>query len=158
MKKTLFTLLMGSALLLNSCVKGDKGDTGPAGANGNANVYGTNSVTVTSWTATTGMYSAQIAVPDITSSVVGTGSVQVYLQYPSEWDGLPDISNGNITAFGFYIGVVNIYVTAVNGGVPTYPGSLTFRVVVIPSSVRMAHPNANWKNYEETKAIMNLKD
>jgi hypothetical protein len=35
---------------------------------------------------------------------------------------------------------------------------VTFKVVVISASQKAAHPTTNWRNYNEVKAALNLKD
>ena len=74
MIKTITKITTGIVLTLGlsftSCKKAEKGDTGPAGANGNANVIGTNVVTINSWTASGAAWYAILSAPGITSSIV----------------------------------------------------------------------------------------
>src|SRR5258706_13146760 len=97
MKTRIYLTGISLALILfNGCVKdpavGPRGPQGPQGPAGNANVIGTNAVTV-NWTYDSGMnaYTSQINASDITQDIVNTGSVQVFIQYGTEWWVLPDI-------------------------------------------------------------------
>ena len=157
MKKLIFATLAAGILLGTSCTKtGPVGPQGPTGATGNANVIGSDHITVSSWTYSSGMYSATFAYADITPAVASYGLVEIYKQYADgSWTNLPDINNGVSTVFNFSPGSFTIYVSDVNGTTtPPAPGTITFRVVVIPSSVRQANPNTNWKDYNQTMAAL----
>ncbi len=151
-------MLAGGLLTLGSCVKGDRG---PAGQDGNANVIGVDrQFTVSNWTTgtfTSGSpyYYATFSDPDITSDIVNNGVVEVYKQYSSGWTNLPDVSGITSTVFDFYVGGFTIYIQNSDGTLPSNPGSITFRDVIISASQRQAHPNTNWKNYNEANAAIN---
>ncbi len=155
MKKLILATLAAGLLFGASCTK--QGPVGPQGPTGNANVIGSNSVTVTAWEKAGNTYSATFAYPDITPAIASYGLVEVYKYYASDgsWTNLPDIYNGVSTVFNFSPGYYTIYVENIDGTTTAFPGTATFRVVVIPSSVRQANPNTNWKDYNQAMAALN---
>jgi len=154
MKKLILTLMAGSMLILGSCTK--EGPQGPQGPTGNANVIGENAFNVTDWTLSSdNVWYATFSDGNITSDVVDNGAVEIYKEYSNGWTNLPDINGITSTVYNFLDGGFTISILNSDGSLPAAPGTVTFRVVVIPSSVRKAHPNTNWKNYNETMAVMN---
>ena len=144
-------MLAGSALTFGSCTK-----TGPQGPTGNANVIGENSFTVSTWTLSNNVYYAQFSDNNITTAVANYGLVEIYKYYQSSgWTNLPDVDGITSTVYNFSPGAFVISILNSDGTTPVAPGSVTFRAVVVPSSVRLAHPNTNWKNYNETMAVLN---
>jgi hypothetical protein len=155
MKKVILFLLAGSLLTFNSCTK-----TGPQGPPGNANVIGENPFTVhaSTWTFTSNYggpnvqnaYVASFNDANITSDVANYGLVMAYIQYPDgTWKALPDVVGITSYSFNFSAGGFDIYYSDVDGSTPNAPNTETFRIVVVPSSLRKANPNTNWKNYDE---------
>lgn len=168
MKKILLMMIAGSFLFFGSCVKsGPVGPQGPQGPQGNANVYGTEPFTVSSWahpnngTASGDLssYYASFTDADITTAVADRGSVEIFLYYPEDktWKNLPDIYGGTQFSFRFSQGGFEIYFTNVDGSNPSFPGTYTFRAVAIAPAFKEAHPNTNWKNYNEAMAALNSK-
>ena len=170
MKKTIFktAVLLLTAIMTISCSKdgatGATGATGPAGANGtngNANVIGTNTLTVTNWTSNTSgsFWATGLSAPGITQAIVDKGIVSVFISDTSGgWMAMP-YTYGNVSwYYGFGVGFVNIYKTNTNFISMANPGSQTFRVVIISASNRMANPNTDWKDYEQVKEALNLQD
>jgi hypothetical protein len=157
MKKIILLLLAGALFTVTSCTKtGPRGPQGPAGYDGNANVIGSNPFLVSAWSYSNNVFSASFNDADLTSSVVNTGLVEIYKQYPDgSWTNLPDIDGVVSTVYNFYQGGFDIYVLTTNGSTTPAPGSINFRTVIIPSSLRLAHPNTNWKNYNEAMAVIN---
>ena len=157
-KITLSVLAFAATLLINGCVKdGPVGPQGPPGYDGNANVIGTNSVTV-GWTLSGNAYTSTINVPDISQDIVDKGIVEVYINYANEWWVLPDVIGINSTTYGFGVGYVTLYNSNSDGTKPDYPPSSIFRVVVVSASNRMANPNVDWKNYSEVKEALHLSN
>ncbi|MFI5196254.1 MAG: hypothetical protein ACHQD8_04125 [Chitinophagales bacterium] len=167
MKKILLILLAGSLLTFNSCTKtgpqgpmgatGATGATGSQGPQGNANVLGSAPFTPNPWTysSTNHLYYVDYTDQDITTSVVDKGIVEIFKSYgTNDWTNLPDISGITSTVFDFYDGGFSIYVQNSDGSTPASPSGTMFRVVVISPSNRMAHPNTNWKNYNEAMAAL----
>lgn len=155
-------MLAGSLLIISSCKKtGSQGPQGPAGQNGNANVIGTAPFTVgatssTLWTYSGNVYSATFVDSDITPGIVDSGVVEIYKQYPDgSWTNLPDINGDVTTVDNFYDYGFVISVLTTDGTTTPSPSSVTFRVVIISSSLRLSHPNTNWKNYNEAMAVLN---
>lgn len=151
-------LVIAIGLTFTSCKKAEKGDTGPAGANGNANVVGSNIITVSSWAAFSNVWEANISLSGITANVVDKGIVSVFIQYGPDWWALPDLNGKNSTQYGFGVGFVKLLNSNSDGSTPGNPGTQTFRVVIVSPSNRLANPNVNWKNYAEVKKVLNLKD
>lgn len=157
MKKIMLVLFAGVSLFTASCTK--TGPVGPQGPTGNANVIGEDAFTVSSWSLSGNSYSATFADPNLTTDVYNYGSFEVYKLYNTlGWTNLPDVDGVTTTVFNFRPGYFDIYVYNTDGTTPAFPGSVTFRAVVIPSSYRQANPTTNWKNYSETmKAVQSAK-
>lgn len=153
MKKIIIALFAGSLMLGASCTK--VGPMGPQGPSGNANVWGSSIFTVSSWSYSSNTYSGTFLDPDITTAVAASGVVEVFKQYSDgTWTNLPDINNNVATVFNFYQGGFTIYINSINGATTPAPGVINFRAVVIPSSVKLANPHVNWKNYNEAMAAL----
>jgi hypothetical protein len=157
MKKILLVLLAGGLLVFNGCAKkGPKGDPGPQG---NANVIGSDPFGISTWQFNTGenAYWASFNDADVTSDISAHGTVEVFLYYPSDgtWRNLPDILNGTEFYSRFNTGGFDIYYANIDGTTPSNPGNNTFRTVIISASQKQAHPNTNWKNYNEAVAALN---
>lgn len=148
----LFLLLTLSFI---ACKKGDKGDPGPAGANGNANVIGTNTVTLYSsnwgYDPNNDYYYAQLNVPSITQDVVDRGLVMLYFQENTGvWAAMP-ITFNNGVSLGFYITLNTIQIDLYKA---TFPNSvMVFRAVVVPASARQANPNIDWFDYQQVSRL-----
>ncbi len=150
-------MVAGSVLIFNSCTKqGAQGPRGYTGADGNANVKGAQAFSVTHWDLSNNVYSATFTDVDITTDIADNGVVEVYMQYADgSWTNLPDINAGISTVYNFYPGGFYISVLSVDGTTTPFPGTQTFRTVIISSSLRQAHPNTNWKNYKEAMSAIN---
>jgi hypothetical protein len=161
MKKTAFALLIlliTSASVFNAC---KKGDTGPAGADGNANVMSTDPIVIpaSSWKLDSNVWLASFPVPAITADIASKGMVQVYVKYGSQWWALPDLNNGNATSYGFTTGNVLLFNANDDGSTPLAPLQLTFRVIIIaPSGGRAMYTDIDFKDYEAVKKAFHLKD
>jgi len=141
--------------------KGEQGvqaEQGQNGDDGNANVIGTNEVTISNWSQSGSAWFADITAQGITQDVVNTGLVQVFIQYGSEWWALPDQSGSNVTSFGYSVGNISLMNQNTDGTTATNPGSGVFRVVIITSSNLTAHPNVDWNDYEQEKQALSLKE
>jgi len=152
--------MIGSLATLNSCKKGDTGPAGKDGVDGNANVTSL-IVTISSsqWTFSNNEYDATISVPAITQSIITSGTVQVFCSPDgANWLALPFSFQGYEINYGYLVGQVQIAITLNNGGNPGQPNNNQFKIIVISSAARIAHPNVNWNNYNEVKKIFNLAD
>jgi hypothetical protein len=170
MKKTIFktSIVMFIALIAMSCSKdGATGPAGPAGANGtngidgNANVIGTNTVTISSWTsyASGSLWVGGLSATGITQSIVDKGIVSVFIQNTAgTWTALPYTIGNTSWFYDFGVGFVNINKTNTNLSAIANPGSQTFRVVIISASNKMANPNTDWKDYNQVKEALHLQD
>ena len=179
MKKTIFktAIVLLTAIMTISCSK--DGATGPVGANGiagtngingtngtngtngNANVIGTNTLTVTSWTSNSngGLWSTSLSASGITQSIVDKGIVSVFIGDSSgSWTAMPYTLGNASWFYSFGVGFINIYKTNTNLAVIANPGSQTFRVVIISASNKAANPNTNWNNYDQVKEVLHIQD
>jgi hypothetical protein len=147
MKAKNLLAIIAIAAIFTSC---QKGDTGPAGQNGVANIK-SNSLTLnpTDWvnTNTTNWdYTTSISIPS-------TDVCEVYVTIGSAGNTpLPTITlsylNGGQLFFYYQTGgnvVLHLYNTA--GTLVT--NALTFNIVDIPPAVQIRHPNTNWGNPTE---------
>ena len=159
MKNAIFFMVTIATVMLiaNGCTKGD---TGPAGRDGNANVL-SRQFTVT-WTQSPPDYFCDIYDPDITQAIVDYGSVEVYMSNGSNgWIALPctlPITSSYSSTYTpvHYLNGVTIWKTDTDMAQAADPGPKTFKVVCISESFLYAHQKVNWKNYEEVKKILNL--
>ena len=146
-------------VMINGCAKdGAPGAQGPAGVNGNANVLGSNTISVTSsdWTLS-GYYTTSFTLPAITQAIVDKGVVMVYEKMgAASWQCMPYTAGIEERDFTFAVGTFKIWVHNTDGSATTNPGAQTYRAVAISASNLIAHPNVNWKNYQEVKTIFNL--
>ena len=155
-------LLAGSLFVFSGCTKtGPPGPQGIQGVQGNANVVGSDAFSVggTTWAFSTAdnAFYASFTNPDITAAVSNHGTIEVFLYYPGDqtWRSLPDIYGGTQFYTRFSTGGFEIYFANVDGSTPANPGNQTFRMVVIAPSQKQAHPNTNWKNYNEAMSALN---
>jgi hypothetical protein len=160
MKKIVLMLFAAATLIATGCTRvgpvGPQGPQGQQGPQGNANVIGSNPFAVSSWSRSGNTYFVNFKHYDITANIVDFGIVSVFKSYgTNEWSPLPDINGKTSTVFNFYDEGFSIYVQNSDGTEPAFPGTVTFRVVVISSSLREANPNTNWKSYTETMKVLN---
>lgn len=173
--KTIMTVIAGVALTLGltlaSCAK--KGDTGPAGpagtngTNGNANVKSkTIFVAGSEWINSPGESSVTKIVSEISTDIVNTGAVLVYIDNGgNNWTALPATTTsttGLVISFGYDIEPGKLILTAeVNANITLTAsafGNTNFRIVNIAGSGRLANPNLNYNDYNAVKKAFNLKD
>ena len=161
MKKIILILTIATTLF--SCAKdGKDGAVGPAGVNGtngNANVIGSNTVTLNSgnWNAAGLYYYSDINWSVITQDIVNTGVVMVYEDWGSgQWQVLPYVFGDLGRTFSFNTGYVRIRFQNNDNTQTANPGSVTFRVVAIPSNARIV--GVDYTNYDEVKGAYNLQD
>lgn len=156
MKKILF--IISIAFAISSCSKdGDPGATGPQGATGNANVKSqVYTVSPGQWQSlgTAGVdYEKYISFiyTDITSSVINSGAVLVYLvgtdgsiaQIPLSFP-----SGGNTVNFvpSAMENEAMVELFLGNYQVPNVTVNYSFKVVAIDGSARITHPEINWSD------------
>ncbi len=185
--KTIMAIVFAFTIALTGCKKdagpkGDKGDKGDAGVNGtngtngtngNANVIASTTFTLNNWTSNfdDGInfnYSASASWAGITQAIVDKGVVVVYFDDGSGgWVALPysyaeDTYSSTTINFSFSVGMVAVEYTGFDDsgsfGASALNGLLAIRIVAISASNREAYPNVNWSNYNEVKAVLNLKD
>lgn len=162
--------------------KGDKGDTGAGGPGGSKGDPGTANVIYSDWldvaykpdtvhraggTIDTLGYYAIITAPKLTTSILNSGELKVYVNQNSAAD--PVITSLPYTDLrsGLYISYV-AYQQAIqlesNGDISTVQNNAgvklrQYRYILIPGGVAARKTNAvNWNNYNEVKAYLGLKD
>ena len=153
------------AIMITSC---KKGDTGPQGPEGNANVK-SGIYEVSNWTRYTSSdvttRFVDIDVPGVTTDIANYGAVLVYYsgQQITSWTALPYLfpSGTNNISYGFLYhyapGVVEIEYYASDGSDPGDPGTVEFQIVVIEGGPLKANPKTDLNNYEEVRKTFNLQ-
>ncbi|MGP8213973.1 MAG: hypothetical protein ACLQQ4_00275 [Bacteroidia bacterium] len=156
-------IAIGIATALFSC-KGDTGPQGPAGSSGSVNV------TVTAFTVPQSGWVPNATYPweiDYSLSTAGitinvSGSVECFYSPDSaNFTQLPWITDGTAPYYEQsweYNVDGNIsfrwYNVTSNTTPPTPLGNSYFKVVSIPPAVIKQHPNTNWNNWNEVKAVI----
>lgn len=163
--KTLFKKLFVLFLILTtfSCSEdGATGATGPAGADGNANVIGTTDFTIlpTDWQTLGNLKYINLQNNGITQSIVNSGIVMVYQKSNTgnSYTALPFSYQGIDRGFTFGLNYLQITLSPYNNSSISITANTTIRAVIISASNRMANPNVNWNNYQEVKNALKLKD
>lgn len=143
---------MAVSIALSSCTK--EGATGPQGANGVANIS-TNIYEITpsmwSWVGVGTYPTCSITVTAITNS--NADDVEVFASDYTDngdWGQL-----GTEYQFGYTNGIVNIVYNSTSQE-PIW--NAYFKVVVIPPSIYVSHPNTNWSDYSQVKAIIDVEN
>lgn len=161
-KLFLFLLLTGFAALFTACHKDDDSGYVTVGSNNNTVMVSTVTVNPGDWTQNNGgaVWSCSVS----NNNVNLYGGVEVFLQDNSSsdsWWALPFV-NANFTYY-FKVtpdaSIITFYVAYVNNTTTfTITNSMTYKVVAIPPSARIAHPGVNWKNYNEIKKTFKIKE
>ena len=178
--------LMVLVATLGSCVKGDKGDAGPAGntgatgaqgatgatgatgAQGNANVneiLGTILPSNWGWNSTNLYnYADFTSVSQINSDIMATGMVLAFISASSPqtaWFALPYTawSSPSITyQYVYELNFLEIQFSTTNQTNNPPANTIYVKIVVVASALRKAHPNTNWKDYNQVMQIVNESD
>lgn len=158
-------VLFSFVLAFTACdVDGPPGPMGPPGPQGFANVTGTEHITLNTWyfNQDYNWYESSVNVPEITRDIRDFGLVMVYQRLTTNpnarWIPLPDTYDNVTTNYDFSLGNVTVYSFHVDNSTPIAPTGMVVRIVVIPSSVRKANPNANWNNYEEVHKLITVEN
>jgi len=170
MKTKLLTLVSAIALLFAGC-KGDQGDPGAQGPEGNANVVGTQfAVTDASWSDNNGDYTVDLTVPALTSDIASGGAVETFLSQDggTTWIALPftTVASNSENAFWNYaystgsVTVALLWNGADNGSPNAFynVNTLDINVVCIAPATMKKYPNTNWKDYNVVKSILQLQN
>ncbi|WP_160714893.1 hypothetical protein [Chitinophaga solisilvae] len=167
-------MLAVAGLLFSGCKKGDTGPEGPAGA---ANVIYTSWVPTSIWVASTTSagagkktYYFDIAAAKVTQEIVDKGTVLVYMKFVSDPDGdgiaklLPSIYyniGGAGTQYrfqyGLFPGKVRIIADVLPAGIPSESNMV--RYLIIPGGVpnaRVAGRDYTKMTYEEVCRLYNI--
>ncbi|HTB05810.1 MAG TPA: hypothetical protein VK806_02570 [Bacteroidia bacterium] len=161
-RKTILNTMMaiGIALMLNGCAgkDGAPGATGPAGANGVANITSNvYPITPGSWSNPgTGEYAVNISDASITDAT--NDGVEVFISTNGTlWLGLPATNllvNGDQMEFAYQTGQVSLIY--LNSSAPS--NTVSLKVVTIPPAIMKQHPNTNWKDYSQVQSIINSQN
>jgi hypothetical protein len=170
MKKAIIAIVaLFTIAALGSCSKGDKGDTGPQGAtgangtNGNANVTAYNFTATPSnwsWDASNNDYWATVAASEVTSSVVATGEISLFMSWDNTtWYPCPYsyFASGvyMIYSYAYATGNVYLYISNALGSTFTLPNEVYYKMVIIPASQRVAGGSAvNWKDWNQVAPLI----
>lgn len=141
--------------------QGTQGQQGNAGSNGNANVTSGEYI-LSSWSSVIGIvWSDTIHEARITQGIVDSGLVIVYRKNFNNWSPLPytNPSGSVFYTMTYSYNVNNVYFTysSSNSTLPPNPGSVTFKVVVISGTLRMAYPYLDWNNHEAVREVFRLE-
>lgn len=165
--KKIGTIMIGLLVVttfLSACKKEEVvGPTGPAGADGNANVKSvTFSSVAADWTGDGAAgYSITINSSIITADIVASGAVLCYMDISGTTYALPYsyLYNGYTRhmLYTYETGSVTVN-RRDDDGATTNPGSsmAKIKVVAISSSGLIQNPNVDLSNYEEVKKAFDL--
>jgi hypothetical protein len=158
-KKSL--IIFGIALIsIVGCTK--EGPTGPAGANGNANVV-SSTISSSNWVFNSPSWSNTFTYPAITQDIIDKGAVLVYLKNGQAYSQLPltifqSASYSTSLEVASFPGGVKIFWTDSDLTQPNNPGNKEFKIVVIAASGLAQNPNLDFENYDAVKRAYNLRE
>lgn len=166
-KTSLFgALTIAGLLFMSGCSK--DGATGPAGPIGNANVQTLAfSIPSSNWTVNPNYFWEIDAVYQSTDFDFNGAVLCYYSVDNNTWQLLPWTSDGNspyfemLFSYNQQTGLFGLEWTNITPGsnaVPAPPATSYFKIVGIPPALKAAHPNVNYKTYNEVKQAFNLKN
>jgi hypothetical protein len=163
-KNLLLAAMMLFGIGITSCKKAEKGDTGPAGKNGNANVTSV-LLNANTWTwdnTNKWSYATFSSVSILTSATASSGAVILYEGSGTSWTAVPYSFNlsGGVTyhaLFEYDVNTVTIYKALSDDSNPN-PSASQFKLICIPPASIKEHPNVDYTNYMEVRKTFNLKD
>lgn len=164
-KLLLLISLLSASLLFNGCTK--EGATGPTGKDGNANVQSsTLTFSTWSWDASSKFEYCDFTWPAITSSIVNSGALLLYINTANGWAQLPRTlypatAYTESQRFVYNVGTFKVIVQDSDLSEPNPAlGTWTVKIVVIESfgAMKKANPDLDWNNYTEVKTRLNLAD
>lgn len=150
-------------IIVSSCKKPEKGDPGPAGKDGNANVKSITH-TITNWTYSSPTYIGNIPFASITNEIINSGAVLVYAQTAANTYSQLPLTFYASTSYSSTLEVVTSPGMAQIGWTdsdltqPATPPSMTFKVVAIASSAISENPDIDYSNYNVVKSVFNITE
>jgi len=165
LKVAALIVVIGAVTITTSCSKeAEKGETGAAGTNGNANVKSALFTVFPSEWQTSGntIYISKTSSL-ITADIANTGGVMLYIQSTNStsWQALPyTFPNGSSSLMYRFWHSENYLEIDIYGesSAPTVTSNREFKMVVFSSTARLANPNIDYTDYEQVKATFNLED
>jgi hypothetical protein len=167
MKSISLVVSASIVMLLSSC--GEKGDPGPVGPPGNANVHSYYyTVNYTNWNiyGTSGTPNHSLFyekyIPEITQAIIDHGMVVAYIYDHTlgAWVALPYTYTfaGAQEYYKFYttVGIAGIDITLSTLQTPIAQQILEVKIVAVAGAFRQQHPDIDWSNYEMVKERLNL--
>lgn len=167
MKKTFLRIVLILTIGFFAVNCSEDGVDGKDGIDGNANVLGSQEFSTTSsnWSSIAGgtIWTANLTgATTITQDIVSRGIVTVFRKYTNnglvQWAPLPDTNTNVNISYQYGVGTISFFAQSTNSVAFSNPGIITFRYVVISPSNRIANPKTNWRDYEQVKAALNLKN
>lgn len=175
-KTTKFILPIAISMLtlaFDACKKPEKGETGPAGKDGSANVISSTTITLNNWVkiyddSTEFEYYHIIAWDKITQDIKDNGVIMVYAKDDSSWVALPAsvAFQSYSTSFIFSVNTGSIRLNMDGYDLEGSPGSANavntegyvIRIVVIPSSGKrkLDEKNIDIKDYEAVQQYLTI--
>jgi hypothetical protein len=170
-KHTFLYVFFSVAILFAGC-KGDKGNMGPAGQNGIANVSSViYDVPAQNWASNTdGGYTAILTVPEITSDIYNNGAVLVYKLNESNpvksFNMLPYtyVEGTQVTYMDFdvFVGEIDLYLKWVDNGVDDTQAPATtesYKVIIVEGTpLATLKDQVNISNYNAVVNYLKLNE
>jgi hypothetical protein len=165
--KSSFSILMVCTLLFS--LSGCRGDRGPKGEDGNANVATIQFTLHTNdWTGDENRYDTNISVPEITQDIYSNGAVLIYslyeLETPYSFNAIPFTNvNGNTATYmdaDIYVGNIDLFLVHTTNGINDTQRPINNYIikVVIIQGINISYiPDNVKKNYAAARAYFNLK-
>jgi hypothetical protein len=129
-----FSCLILLLLILAGCTKhvpGSQGDQGAAGNKGNLKLH-TITKQVGSWTSKTKGWESFVSVNEISSKVINSGEIEVFMLREGKWLKLPYAMKGNLFMHvTFERDLLHIKYDVIHDETPAKPGNITLRLVFL---------------------------
>jgi hypothetical protein len=155
MKKLSVKLMILAALVMGSCTKGDPGPQGPKG---NANVVTLNQVTLQnySYNSSNRTWSTSISSASITQDIIDNGVVMVYEKFGSGWCAWNYTIAPTAYTCAFSPGKVELVIQNTDFSVPDNPNGMVVKVVIIPASE--VSQKVNYNDFQTVKKQYQLSE
>lgn len=168
-KNVLLAVTMLLSIGFTSCKKGDTGEPGKDGVDGNANVTYTK-LTATSaawaWSASDyWRYATWTGVSALTADAVDKGAVMLYQKVGTSYLAIPltmNISTGKVEHDFFMhdVGTVMVFIenSDFSDPISQIPNPIEYKLVCIPQKALEAHPEVDLMNFNSVRSTFKLKE